>query len=353
MYVNSFSLFRRWPCVNLLTYRTVASYVATHNPLEHSTQLLPPSLPQANGGFGAVLSRVTGIQQTARCTNGHTGEANFYIGGWGTQRLMSSFSRRSQRVAKKRRSTVVREDDEVVQDTESILVRRAEDAPPVPLPQGNFEDSLGPVLGRPALCVTREIEWGTVIIGFEQANKYAIRDLEGNIIAYMAEDTASLGTAVARQLLKKRRSFVATLFDTSGQVIMRVRRPMYLINSSIHVEDPQGAVVGEVFQRWHLLQRNYDLYLEQSQFAKINAQFLAWDFELLDEQGGPLARVDRNFSGWGKELFTDAGQYALYFGRHAPLASARALSTGQQPALVTHDQPHVHPAELQRKMLDT
>ena len=48
--------------------------------------------------------------------------------------------------------------------------------------------------------MTREIEWGTVIIGFEQANKYAIRDLEGNIIAYMAEDTSSLGTAVARQV---------------------------------------------------------------------------------------------------------------------------------------------------------
>ena len=33
---------------------------------------------------------------------------------------------------------------------------------------------------------------------------------------------------------------------TGEQVIFRVRRPMYLINSTIYVEDGEGNVIGEV-----------------------------------------------------------------------------------------------------------
>lgn len=51
-----------------------------------------------------------------------------------------------------------------------------------------------------------------------QANKYALRDLEGTIVGYLAEDTNSFASALGRQLLRKRRGFVATLMDTRGQV---------------------------------------------------------------------------------------------------------------------------------------
>jgi hypothetical protein len=215
---------------------------------------------------------------------------------------------------------------------------------------------------------------------FEQANKYALRDADGSVVGYLAEDTSSVGSAVLRQVLGKRRGFVATLMDPTGRVLMRVRRPPYLvrlwkgacpllvlfshhtggqqadtplrqalhlarggerlvgvstrpargvppaavaeqrstyltfalwvqIESTLAVEDEAGTVVGEVLNRFHLLKRNYDLFLNQAQFGTIQGGFLAWDFQLTEPRGGPpLARIDRNFSGWGKELFTDAGQ---------------------------------------------
>ena len=40
------------------------------------------------------------------------------------------------------------------------------------------------------------------------------------------------------------------------------------------------------------------------QFAEISGGFLAWEFELKDEAGGTLALIDRNFAGFGVELFT-------------------------------------------------
>ena len=54
----------------------------------------------------------------------------------------------------------------------------------------------------------------------------------------------------------------------------------------------------QVHRRWSMLQRNYDLYLEKKQFAAITGNFLAWEFELKDGNGGTLGLIDRNFQVW-------------------------------------------------------
>lgn len=45
----------------------------------------------------------------------------------------------------------------------------------------------------------------------------------------------------------------------------------------------------------NICRRNYDLYMNKTQFASISGNFLAWEFELKDQHGGTLALVDRNF----------------------------------------------------------
>ena len=75
---------------------------------------------------------------------------------------------------------------------------------------------------------------------------------------------------------------------TGGQVIFKVRRPFYFINSSIFVEDGEGKTIGEVQQRWHLWQRKYDLYIDRKQYATINSGLWAWEFLLKDKDGGDV-----------------------------------------------------------------
>lgn len=48
-----------------------------------------------------------------------------------------------------------------------------------------------------------------------------------------------------------------------------------------------------------------------SQFAHINEPFLSWDFTLRDEDQRTIGSVNRNFSGFAREIFTDTGVYAL------------------------------------------
>ncbi|GMH43421.1 hypothetical protein BSKO_11343 [Bryopsis sp. KO-2023] len=184
------------------------------------------------------------------------------------------------------------------------------------------------VVNHPALIITRAIEWGTVLLGFEQANKYTVLDQDGNPVALIAEDITGIGNAVGRQLLKTRRSLTATVFSADGsQIIFRIRRPMYLISSTMYVEDGEGEVIGSIHQRWHLYRRNYDMYLGNKQFAEIGGNFLAWEFELKDSTGGTLALIDRNFQGFGKELFTDAGKYVIHFGQPPEVAAKQVTET--------------------------
>ena len=44
---------------------------------------------------------------------------------------------------------------------------------------------------------------------------------------------------------------------------------------------------------------------------------------------GVLALIDRNFQGFGKELFTDAGKYVVHFGNNPKQAAEQAANTVQ------------------------
>ncbi|KAJ0974677.1 hypothetical protein J5N97_016642 [Dioscorea zingiberensis] len=123
---------------------------------------------------------------------------------------------------------------------------------------------------------------------------------------------------IYRQLLRTRRPFVASITDGMGNEIFRIRRPFWLINSTIYTEVGK-KVVGVVHRRWHLWRRIYDLYLGNKQFAVVeNPGFWNWTFTLKDEEGNVLAQIDRDWRSLGLELFTDAGQYVIRFGNPDP-----------------------------------
>lgn len=138
------------------------------------------------------------------------------------------------------------------------------------------------------------------------------------MVAQLAEEYEGIANEIGRQFLRTRRSFTASVFSADGsQVLFRVKRPAFLITSTMFIESGDGQTIGEIHRRWSFTNRNYDLYLEKSQFASITGQFLAWEFELKDKEGGTLALIDRNFQGFAKEIFTDAGKYVIHFGQPA------------------------------------
>ncbi|KAJ1979389.1 hypothetical protein H4R34_002841 [Dimargaris verticillata] len=179
------------------------------------------------------------------------------------------------------------------------------------------------VLANSALVVTRQLEMLNVLVGFEQANKYAIIDPQGNPAGFIAEED-TIANSLSRQFLRTHRQFKATILDMDGNVVLTIHRPFSWINSRIYVKTPNGEVIGEVHQEWHLWKRRYDLFVRGDQFARIDGGFLAWDFDMIDDQGRLISSVNRNFSGFAREIFTDTGQYVLRMDAAAPLVTTTA-----------------------------
>ncbi|KAF9378141.1 hypothetical protein CPB97_009751 [Podila verticillata] len=236
--------------------------------------------------------------------------------------------------------------------TESDVVQGIDVAgTPVVVPEDPFGvlqpyDTAAKVLSQPALIMTRQIEMMNVLVGFEQANKYAIVDPTGSPIGYIAEEDTTFVKTMSRQMLKTHRPFKASVLDLEGNEILKIHRPFAFINSRIMISTPDDRLIGEVQQEWHLVRRRYNLFtveqpdlseyesdivdtttiaiakesakgdassLNRVQFAHIDGGFLALDFDMQDEQGQKMASVNRNFVGFARELFTDSGQYALRF----------------------------------------
>ncbi|XP_052176453.1 altered inheritance rate of mitochondria protein 25 [Diospyros lotus] len=174
------------------------------------------------------------------------------------------------------------------------------------------EARIAPLLARSNLLITRNIEWANVVFGFEQENQYAIVDIcyPQSPVGFILEQS----NVIARQLLRLRRPFVASITDAMGNELFRVRRPFWWMTSSIYAEI-DGKELGVVHRRWHLWKRIYDLYLGNKQFSVVeNPGFWNWTFTLKDMDGRVLAEIDRNWRGFGFEIFTDAGQYVIRFG---------------------------------------
>ncbi|CAH9101329.1 unnamed protein product [Cuscuta europaea] len=180
-------------------------------------------------------------------------------------------------------------------------------------PSSPEESMVAHLLARSNLLITRDIEWANLVLGFEQENRYAIVD-----VCYPQSPAGFIrekSSVIARQLLRLRRPFVANITDGLGNELFRVRRPFWWITSSIYAEI-NGKEIGVVHRRWHLWRRIYDLYLGNEQFAVVeNPGFWNWTFTLKDIDGNVLAQIDRDWRGFGFEIFTDAGQYVIQFGK--------------------------------------
>ncbi|SCV74198.1 BQ2448_6630 [Microbotryum intermedium] len=193
----------------------------------------------------------------------------------------------------------------------------------------------------PAIVVSRQLEMMSIMVGYEQANRYQLQSPEGEVLGYLLEEDLGIGKAITRQMLKTHRPFKATVLDTEGNVILIVSRPFTWINSKITVSLPDDSdpnapgspsrVIGEAQQEWHLYRRRYNMFVNRDeesmdQFGRVDAGLLAWDFTVLNEESRPIGSINRNFQGFAKEIFADAGQYVLRFeGIVDELAAAGAL----------------------------
>lgn len=186
---------------------------------------------------------------------------------------------------------------------------------------------LAQIVDEPLIAIERQLEMGSILLGFEQGRFFRLYRPDGTVLGHMEEVDMGIGKAILRQITRLHRPFTVRVFDSMGNHTLTIQRPFSFINSHIQCflpaavdqsETSPDLLIGESRQEWHPWRRRYNLFVNNKsasmdQFGRVDAPFLSFQFPVADEQNRVLASVDRNWTGIGRELFTDTGVYFLRF----------------------------------------
>lgn len=89
-----------------------------------------------------------------------------------------------------------------------------------------------------------------------------------------------------------------SLYDITGQPVMRLNRPAKFAKSTVNGMFPDGSPAGQIVQ--------------QNVFGKIRAEnWRAWNFAIVDTQERERARITKKWAGLLKASFTTADNYLV------------------------------------------
>ena len=160
----------------------------------------------------------------------------------------------------------------------------------------------------PELYVRQEIEHLEVFTGFETANRYSVRTPSGEQLLYAFEESSMLG----RTFLKKHRPLDIHVIDKNNTNVITASRSFYWFLSHLHVSDGSGQRIGSMQRRFSFLTRRFDL---MDATGRIVAEmrgpiFRPYTF-MVYQQGQEVGRVTKQWSGVGREMFTDADTFKV------------------------------------------
>jgi uncharacterized protein YxjI len=174
--------------------------------------------------------------------------------------------------------------------------------------------ALAPLQRHSTLRVQQKKEWGEILLGFESRNRYQVVGDDGQPLYFAGEVGSGAGLMLLRLFLKASRPFTMELKSPSGATALRVKRPWRFWLSHADIEDGEGRVLGAIQQRFAFFARVYDVLDSSGQvLAQLRGPFFKpWTF-IIEESGQEVGRIQKRWSGFGKEMFTDADNFGVTF----------------------------------------
>jgi hypothetical protein len=165
-----------------------------------------------------------------------------------------------------------------------------------------------------SLRVRQQKEWGEILTGWETKNRYQIVGRDDRPLLMAGEVGDGLGAFLMRAFLKKKRPFTIELRTPAGELFLRLVRPWRWFFSTMEVFNAQGTCLGTLQQRFRFFGRQLDILGPSGEeLAVLNGPlFRPWTFKA--EKGGiQVGMIQKKWSGFGKELFTDADNFGVSF----------------------------------------
>lgn len=172
--------------------------------------------------------------------------------------------------------------------------------------------------------IKQEVELLEAIIGWEQANRYTVKDQSGNIVFFVTEDSG----CCARQCCQASRAFTLSMRDNHGRLILTMDRPLNCTccfgcccPDSLTVSGPNGQRVGSVLEGCNICLPSFQLkdatgftqFTVQGPLCPMSLGCGPVEFRILNQSGFQVGVITKDWSGFVRELFTDADYFSVSF----------------------------------------
>lgn len=177
------------------------------------------------------------------------------------------------------------------------------------------------------LSVRQRKRWLEILLSFEAKNAYDVFDEHQMPVLRVEEQGKGIGSFFKRIVFGPFRWFDAHVLDPGTRdVVLRLRRPFRFMFHELAVHDADGRLLGKVQRRWSWIRRIYTLHgpADDEVGNLFGPVFRPWTFEIrLGDR--PVGIIQKKWSGFGKELFTDADNFRVELG-DIPEPELRALA---------------------------
>jgi len=174
------------------------------------------------------------------------------------------------------------------------------------------------------VLIKQKVEILEAFTGFETNNKYTVLNVMGQPIYQATENTGCCN----RNCCGPIRSFEIGLTDNSGQEVIHLSRPLRCQScccpcclQKLEVHGQGGMLLGTVEQDWSLIHPRFTLRdAADNPIMKIKGPFCTWscrcgdvEFKVETPDGNEVGMISKQWSGLGREAFTDADNFGVSF----------------------------------------
>ena len=162
-----------------------------------------------------------------------------------------------------------------------------------------------------SLVVQQKKEWGEILVGFEQKNKYAVMSEDGDDVYFAAEEG---GSTLVRLFLKGLRPFTMVVLTRDGKRLLQLKRPFRFFFYKLNVFEEGGGRLGSIERKFAIFRRLYSVKDEKDQeiYQLFGPILHPWTFKIQND-GNELGKITKEWSGLMKEMFTKADNFGIVF----------------------------------------
>jgi len=174
------------------------------------------------------------------------------------------------------------------------------------------------------VLIKQKVEILEAFTGFETNNKYTVLNVMGQPVFQAKEQT----NCCTRQCCGPIRPFDIGLTDNTGQEVIHLNRPLRCQScccpcclQKLEVHSPASGLLGTVEQDWTIIFPEFTLKdAAENPIMKIKGPFCTWsccgsdvEFKVETPDGNEIGMITKQWSGLGREAFTDADNFGVSF----------------------------------------